>query len=59
MAWGSFSAGFLRTLRFLGIMHVWDRHLFAPAVEQHLAQVGVRAMRDTDLLVGLTPPSHP
>lgn len=41
------------------VLCTWDRHLFAPAVQQHLTQVGVRVLRDTDLLSELQvlPPS--
>lgn len=37
----------------LGQAHVlctWDRHLFADSVQEYLSQVGIRVMRDTDVL---------
>lgn len=35
------------------VLCTWDRHFFAPAVAQHLAQFGIRVLRDTDLLAEL------
>ena len=38
------------------VLCTWDRHLFAPSVQQHLTQVGVRVLRDTALLNELQSP---
>jgi hypothetical protein len=32
------------------VLCTWDRHFFSAAVQQHLGQVGVRVLRDTELL---------
>ena len=32
------------------VLCTWDRHFFAPTVMQHLAQFGIRVLRDTELL---------
>jgi putative PIN family toxin of toxin-antitoxin system len=32
------------------VLCTWDRHFFAESVQQHLSQVGVRVLRDTELL---------
>jgi putative PIN family toxin of toxin-antitoxin system len=39
------------------VLCTWDKHLFAPAVQQYLAPAGVRVLRDTDLLRELQSPS--
>ena len=41
------------------ILCTWDRHLTAPAVRQHLAQLGIRVLRDTELLSELSLPPNP
>jgi len=41
------------------VICTWDRHFHAHAVQQHLATVGIRVLRDTELLVELSPPVGP
>lgn len=35
------------------VLCTWDRHLFAPAVQQHLGKAGIRVLKDVDLLIEL------
>ena len=32
------------------VLCTWDRHFFSSAVQQHFNQIGLRVLRDTDLL---------
>lgn len=41
------------------VLCTWDRHLFAPLVRAHLAPLGIRVLRDTDLLHELQSPPPP
>jgi putative PIN family toxin of toxin-antitoxin system len=35
------------------VLATWDRHLFEPQVQEYLRRLGVRVMRETDLLAEL------
>lgn len=38
------------------VLCTWDRHLYTDAVTQYLGRLGVRVLRDTELLQELQPP---
>ena len=41
------------------VLCTWDRHLFAAPVQEYLARVGIRVLRDTDLVRELEVPPAP